>query len=357
LHDFAISGPFNVGGVGDTPSRRKIFTCRPIGDDDLPCAKKIISRLARQAYRRPVADADLEDLMKTYISSRNNGGFEAGIRMAVQAIIANPEFVFRFEPTPLNIAPGINYRITDLELASRLSYFLWSSAPDDELITIASQGKLADRAELERQVRRMLADPRSEALSANFASEWLHLQNLNDVQPDAYLYPNFDKNLGHSMRRETKLFFNSIIREDRSVLDLLTANYTFVDEILAKHYRIPNVLGTRFRRVEIPDENRRGLLGQASILTLTSISNRTSPVQRGKYVMEVILGTPPPPPPPNVPALKENAPSGQCKTSLSARAHGGTSQESRLRDLPQNDGSDRICTRKLRCSGSLAHQR
>jgi len=313
LHDFAISGPYNISGLGDTPSRHKIFTCRPTSDDDVGCAKKILSKLARQAYRRPVTDGDVEDLLNLYVAGRNRGGFESGIRMAVQAMIANPKFVFRFEPAPANVAPGANYHVGNLELASRLSYFLWSSAPDEELITVASQGKLSDQTVLEKQVRRMLADPKAEALSTNFAAEWLHLQNLRDVQPDAYLYPNFDKNLAQSMQRETELFFNSFVREDRDVLGLLTANYTYVDEILAKHYKIPNVLGTRFRRVEIPDENRRGLLGQGSILTLTSISNRTSPVQRGKYVMEVLLGTPPPPPPPNVPALKENATSGEVK--------------------------------------------
>ena len=313
LHDLAISGPYNIAGLGDTPSRRKIFTCRPEGGEDVACAGKIIARLARQAYRRPVNGSDLDDLLAVYLSGRNQGGFESGIRLAVQAMIANPKFIFRFEPPPQNAAPGTNYRIGDLELASRLSYFLWSSGPDEELIALAGQGKLADRAVLEKQVRRMLADAKAESLSNNFAFEWLHLQNMRDVQPDAYLYPNFDRNLADSMVRETELLFNSIVREDHNILDLLTANYTFVDEILGKHYKLPNVLGNRFRRVEIPDENRRGLLGQASILTLTSISNRTSPVQRGKYVMEVLLGTPPPPPPPNVPALKDNASSGELK--------------------------------------------
>jgi mono/diheme cytochrome c family protein len=313
LHDLAIGGPYNASGLGDTPSRRKIFTCRPSAGDDVDCAKKIISRLARQAYRRPPDDSDIEELMNLYVSERNRNGFEAGVRMAVQAMIANPKFIFRFEPAPENAAPGSNYRISDLELASRLSYFLWSSAPDDQLISLASQSKLREGHVLEQQVRRMLADPKSEALSTNFAAEWLHLQNLRDAQPDAYLYPNFDSNLAQSMQRETELFFNSFVREDRNVLELLTANYTFVDEILAKHYKLPNVLGTRFRRVQISDENRLGLLGQASILTLTSVSNRSSPVQRGKYVLEVLLGTPPPPPPPNVPALAENASSGEVK--------------------------------------------
>jgi hypothetical protein len=319
LHDFAITGPFNVSGVGDTPSRRKIFTCHPgPSDDDVACAKKIIATLARQAYRRPVTDTDLGELQKLYLTGRNKGGFESGVRMALQAIIANPKFVFRFEHTPPDAAPGTNYRISDLELASRLSYFLWSSAPDEELINLAVDEKLKDPAVLEKQVRRMLANSKSEALATNFGGQWLHLQNLKDVQPDAYIYPNFDRNLAESMRRETELFVSSFIHEDHNVLGLLTANYTYVDEILARHYGIPNVLGNRFRRVEIPDPNRRGLLGQGSILTLTSASNRTSPVQRGKYVMEVLLGTPPPPPPAVVPPLKENAPSGDAK-QLSVR--------------------------------------
>lgn len=306
LSDFSIVGPFNVTGISETPSRKRIFTCYPAATaDSLPCAKKIIAKLARQAYRRPINDNDIEDLLGFYQQGLNKGGFETGITNALQAIIASPEFVFRFERTPAGVAPGTNYRISDVELASRLSYFLWSTAPDDTLLTVASEGKLKDSVELEKQVRRMLADPRAEALSTNFASEWLHLQNLNSVQPDAFLFPNFDRNLAVSMKRETELLFESIMREDGSPLDLLTANYTYVDELLAKHYGIPNVLGSRFRRVSITDENRKGLLGQGSILTMTSISNRTSPVARGKYVMEVLLGTPPPAPPPNVPPLKE----------------------------------------------------
>jgi hypothetical protein len=308
LHELQITGPHKVLGLSDTPSRRKIFTCRPAaGNDELPCAKKIVSALARQAYRRPVTDVDLEGLLGFYQSGRNQGDFESGIRTAVQALVSSPEFVFRFERTPAGVAPGRNYRISDLELASRLSYFLWSSAPDEQLITLASQGRLKDPLVLEKQVRRMLADPRAESLATIFAGEWLHLQNLKDVNPDLYLYPNFDKTLAQSMRRETELLFDSVMREDRNVLDLLTANYTFVDERLAKHYGIPNVLGNRFRRVALTDSNRFGVLGQGSILTLTSTANRTSPVARGKYVMEVLLGTPPPNPPPNVPALKENS--------------------------------------------------
>src|SRR5579885_3335040 len=307
LRELRIIGPTHVTGISDTPSRKKIFSCRPApNSDEIPCARKIISTLARQAYRRPVTDADMEDLLSVFQKARNGTSFEEGIRSVVQNLISDPEFLFRFEPTPPGIAPGATYRISDLELASRLSYFLWSSAPDGELITAAARGQLKDPQMLERQVRRMLADPKSEALSKIFASEWLNLQKLNDVQPDAFLFPNFDRNLAASMRKEPELLFDSIVREDRSVLDLLTANYTFVDEILAKHYGIPDVLGTRFRRVALTDPNRFGLLGQASILTLTSIATRTSPVQRGKWVMIVLLGTPPPPPPPNVPQLKEN---------------------------------------------------
>ncbi len=308
LHELSIIGPTNVSGVSDTPSRRKIFTCRPgAGADEIPCAKRIIGALVRQAYRRPVTDADFEGLLGFFQSGRNQGSFETGIRTAVQAIIASPEFVFRFERVPANVAPGSNFRISDLELASRLSYFLWSSAPDDQLITLASHGKLRDPVILEKQVRRMLADPRSEVLATNFAYQWLHLQNLKDASPDLFLFPDFDRTLSQAMRRETEMFFASILREDRNLLDLLTANYTFVNERSAKHYGIPNILGNRFRRVTLTDPNRFGLLGQGSIHMLTSTATRTSPVQRGKYVMEVLLGTPPPPPLPNVPALKETA--------------------------------------------------
>jgi hypothetical protein len=317
LHELFINGPFETTGVSDTPSRSKILVCSPAtAADDLGCAKKIIAGLARRAYRRPISDPDIEALLSFYQHGKNKGNFETGIRTALQAILTSPEFIFRFEHTPTGLAAGTNYRLTDLELASRLSYFLWSSAPDDELVAVASQGRLRNSVVLEKQVRRMLADAKADSLSANFAAEWLHLQNLKGVQPDAYLYPGFNRNLIQSMRQETQLFFNSIVREDRSVLDLLDANYTFVDERLAKHYGIPNINGDQFRRVSVLDDNRRGLLGQASILTLTSVSNRTSPVQRGKYVMEVLLGTPPPPPPPNVPPLKEV---GEGNTVLSVR--------------------------------------
>jgi Protein of unknown function (DUF1592)/Protein of unknown function (DUF1588)/Protein of unknown function (DUF1587)/Protein of unknown function (DUF1595)/Protein of unknown function (DUF1585) len=312
LKDVSVSGPFHVTGVGDTPSRRLIFACRPADPgEEIACAQKILSALARRAWRRPVSDGDLEGLLNFYQSGRNKGDFDSGIQTALQAVLASPEFVFRFEHAPASAAAGTNYRISDVELASRLSFFLWSGPPDEQLLTLAIQKELHNPMVLEKQVRRMLADPRSSAITANFASEWLHLQNLKDSQPDAYLFPRFNRNLANSMRRETEMLFDSIIHEDRDVLDLLTSDYTFVDELLARHYGIPNVLGSRFRRVPVTDPNRRGLLGQASILTLTSISNRTSPVARGKYVMEVLLGTPPPAPPPNVPALKDTGDSAK----------------------------------------------
>ncbi len=309
LQDFNITGPFTVAGVSDTPSRRKVFKCRPVAaSEELPCATNIITNLARQAYRRPVTPEDLEGPLGFYEMGRKGGDFESGIRTALQAILASPNFVFRLEQRPANVKPGQNYRIGDPELASRLSYFLWSTAPDDELITLAAVGKLHDPAELEKQVRRMLADPRSESLATRFAAQWLHLAELQNMVPDALLYPNFDHTLAGAMRRETELLFDSVVREDRSLLELLTANYTFVNERLALHYKVPGVLGNRFRRVELKDDYRRGLLGQGSILTMTSQADRTSPVIRGKWVMEVLLGTPPPPPPPNVPSLDATKP-------------------------------------------------
>jgi cytochrome c553 len=309
LQDFTITGPYTVTGVSDTPSRRKIFKCRPLAPgEEVPCAKNILATLARQAYRRPVTEEDLEGLLSFYETGRKAGDFESGIRTALQAMLASPKFVFRLEQKPPNVAPGQTYRINDVELASRISYFLWSAAPDDELINSAAAGRLHNPIELEKQTRRMLADPRSESLATRFAAEWLRLAEIRNMIPDALLYPNFDRTLADAMRRETELLFDSIFREDRSILELLTANYTFVNERLAVHYKIPGVLGNRFRRVELQDDNRRGLLGQGSILTLTSQADRTSPVIRGKWVMEVLLGTPPPPPPPNVPSLEATKP-------------------------------------------------
>ncbi|HWF08423.1 MAG TPA: DUF1592 domain-containing protein [Bryobacteraceae bacterium] len=314
-----IEGPLKATGPGDTPSRRKVFNCHPATSaDELPCAKKIIAALARGAYRRPVTDNDMETLIGFYQLGRNGGNFEMGIEAAIQRILASPEFIFRFEPDPVTATPGRPYQISDLELASRLSFFLWSSIPDEQLLNVASAGKLRDPAVLEQQVRRMLADKRAETLVTNFADQWLYLRNLKNIQPDFQTFPDFDDNLRQAMKRETELFFGSIIAENRSVLDLLNADYTFVNERLARHYGIPNIYGTDFRRVTITDENRRGLLGQGSILTVTSMPNRTSPVNRGKWILTNLLGNPPNPPPPNVPMLKDNE-AGAKKLSLRER--------------------------------------
>ncbi len=312
IENMVIAGPFNPTGPGDTPSRRRIFVCHPPpGADELPCAKEVISTLARRAYRRPVNETDLESLLGFYQSGRNQGNFETGIESALRMILASPEFIFRFEPDPAGAAPGSVYRISDLELASRLSFFLWSSVPDDQLLDLAAKGKLREPAVLQQQIRRMLSDKRSEALVNNFAGQWLFLRNLKNIAPDVQEFPDFDDNLRQAMQRETELFFDSIVHEDRNVLDLLRANYTFVNERLARHYGIPNIYGTHFRRVTLTDENRWGLLGQGSVLTVTSYATRTSPVLRGKFILGNILGMPPPPPPPNVPALKENTEGGK----------------------------------------------
>jgi hypothetical protein len=308
LREFEISGPFNVTGVSDFDSRRRVFTCRPSSEsEELPCATKIVKELAGRAYRRPVTTEDLEGLMTFYDRGRKNGDFESGIRMATQAILTSPKFIFRFEQVPATVKPGEIYRVSDLDLASRLSYFLWNTLPDAELISVANQGKLKDPAVLEKEVRRMLRDPRSETLATKFAGQWLHLPDLDSFNPDNHSYPEFDRSLAESMKRETELFFDSIVREDRNVLDLLTGDYTFVNERLARHYGIPNIVGSQFQRVQLTDPNRYGLLGKAAILTLTSVAERTSPVYRGKWVMVVIFGTPPPAPPPAVPKLEETA--------------------------------------------------
>jgi len=309
LQDFTIAGPYDVVGVSDSPSRRRVFTCRPQSSrDEHVCALKIVTNLARQAYRRPATQEDMEGLMGFFEMGRKEGDFESGVRTALQAILASPKFVFRLEQRPAKIAAGQTYRISDLELASRMSYFLWSSAPDDELINAAAAGKLRNAVELEKQTRRMLADPRSESLATRFAGQWLRMGELPNMVPDALLYPNFDRTLADAMRRETELLFDSLIRENRSLLTLLIADYTFVNERLALHYKIPGVLGNRFRKVAVTEDYRRGLLGHGSILTMTSQADRTSPVNRGKWVMEVLLGTPPPPPPPNVPGLEATKP-------------------------------------------------
>jgi mono/diheme cytochrome c family protein len=303
-----IEGPDNPTGPGHTPSRAKIFVCSPqTQKEELPCAQKIISALLGRAYRRPLKDSDLETPLSFYQRRRNsNGDFEAGIEAALQFILASPEFLFRFEPDPSGLTEDAAYQLGDVALASRLSFFLWSSPPDDELLKVASEGKLHQHAVLQQQVLRMLADSRADALVDNFAEQWLFLRNLKNSSPDPQIFPDFDDNLRQAMREETKLFFQSIVREDRSVMDLLNADYTFVNERLARHYGIPNVYGSQFRRVTLTSEDRRGLLGQGSILTVTSYPNRTSPVQRGKWILTNLLGIPPTPPPPNVPPLKEN---------------------------------------------------
>jgi hypothetical protein len=301
-----ITGPLLSTGVGDTASRRRIFMCRPdTADKEAPCAKEIVSTLARRAYRRPVTEEDLESLMVFYKSGRDSEGFEGGIEAALRRILSSPNFIFRFEREPANA--GQTYRISDLELASRLSFFLWSSLPDDQLIKLAGQGRLRDPAILDQQVRRMLADPRSKELTRNFASQWLYLRNLQSIVPAMEEFPDFDDNLRQAFRTETEMFFESIVREDRNVVDLIDADYTFLNERLARHYGIPSIYGSQFRRVTLPqDHPRRGLLGHGSILTVTSLATRTSPVLRGKWILENVLGTPPPEPPPNVPALQEN---------------------------------------------------
>jgi len=310
-----ITGPFAATGSGDTPSRRRIFVCQPkSASEELPCAKTIITTLARRAYRRPVNDADLELLLSFYQKGRNKGSFDAGIETALRLVLTDPKFLYRAEPDPASVKPDSIYRISDLELASRLSFFLWSSGPDDELLNVATQGKLKDPAILQQQVKRMMADPKADALVTNFASEWLFLRNLQSVNPASDDFPNFDENLRNAFLKETQLFVGSVMREDRDVLDMLNANYTFVNERLAKHYGIPDIYGSQFRRVTLTDEARRGLLGQGSILTVTSYPTRTSPVLRGKWILENIMGTPPPAPPPNVPALKENDEGGKVTT-------------------------------------------
>ena len=306
LREFAVVGPQRVTGVSDTPSRRKVFTCRPLtATEDLPCATRIITSLAAKAYRRPPSPADVDGLMKFYKTERAAGGFEAGIRTALQALLASPHFIFRLEEAPASARAGQSYKINDVDLASRLSFFLWGSGPDDELIAAAARGTLGTPAVLEQQTLRMLADPRASALATRFASQWLRLQDLDKIHPDARLYPQFDTTLAVAMRKETELLFDGIVKDDRDVLELLTADYTFVNERLARHYGIPGVSGPDFRRVPVADANRRGLLGEGSILTMTSVADRTSPVLRGKWVLEVLLGMPPPPPPPNIPALEE----------------------------------------------------
>jgi hypothetical protein len=316
LYSISVVGPYNAGGPGDTPSRRRIFARYPASpSEDEACAQRVLSILMRRAYRRPVDVSDLKVPLKFYKDARGEDGFEAGIEMALRAILVSPHFLFRIERDPSGIAPNTTYGLTDVELASRLSFFLWSSIPNDELLDAAIRGELKRPPVLERQVRRMLADTRSETLVANFAAQWLYLRNLESSNPDPRLFPDFDDNLRQAFRRETELLFESILREDRNVVDLLRANYTFVNERLAKHYGIPHVYGSRFRRVMLSEDSARGgLLSQGSMLTVTSYATRTSPVKRGEWILANILGTPPPPPPPEVPPLKERGGDGKVLT-------------------------------------------
>ena len=306
MQTFTITGPFNASGPGDTPSRRRIFSCRPkSAAGETACAETILSALAHRAYRAPVEPLDMQRVMKIYREGRRGGTFETGIEAALQRILAAPKFTFRVERDLPNAAPGTPYRISDIELASRLSFFLWSSIPDDELLKVAEAGTLREPAVLEAQVRRMLADARARALVDNFAGQWLQLRNVRNVQPNSDLFPDFDDNLRLAFKTETELFFESIVKEDRSVVDLMTADFTYVNERLATHYGIPDIHGTRFRRVTLTDERRFGLLGKGSVLAVTSHAERTSPVVRGKWILDNILGAPVPPPPPDVPQLKE----------------------------------------------------
>jgi mono/diheme cytochrome c family protein len=306
IETLTVTGPSNVTGPGDTPSRQRIFVCRPIRPaDEEACASRILSTLARRAYRGTATDTDIKRLLEFYRQGRTKGDFDTGIQMALRRILASPKFVARVEVEPANVRTGTAYRISDLELASRLSYFLWSSLPDDELLDLARAGRLRTDAVLEQQVRRMLADSRAQALVQNFAGQWLHLRNLQNIVPNSEEFPDFDDNLRQSLRRETELFFEDVMRHDRSVTELLTGEHSFVNERLARHYRMPGVYGSQFRRVKVSDE-RIGLLGKGAVLLVTSHTDRTSPVLRGKWILDNLLGTPPAPPPPDVPALQEN---------------------------------------------------
>jgi mono/diheme cytochrome c family protein len=325
VNQVSVTGPYAPQGAGDTPSRRRLFVCRPAGQDKVEeekCAGTILSTVMRRAYRRPVAKAEVDESLAFYRKGRAAGDFDAGIATALSAVLSNPAFLFRVESDPKTVPPGGVYRVSDLDLASRLSFFLWSSIPDDELLDVAVRGKLSQPEELERQVHRMLADHRSSNLATNFAGQWLRLRNIDAVVPSAALFRDFDDNLRQAFRRETELFFDSVLREDRSVLTFIKSDYTFLNERLAKHYGIPDVYGSRFRRVALTPEDRRGgLLRQGSVLSVTSYATRTSPVLRGVLVLKNIIGAPPPPPPPNVPALDESTVAANLSMRQRMAAH------------------------------------
>ena len=319
LRSLTITGPFDSSGPGDTPSRRRVFSCRPVNtDEEISCARQSLSTLARRAYRRPVTETDLQPLLEFFRLGREEGNFEDGMRRALQRVLVSPSFLFRVETDPERILPDTAYSISDLEFASRLSFFLWSSIPDDELLSVAERGQLSDPTILERQVSRMLQDRRSSALVKNFGGQWLYLRNVSSATPDPIQFADFNENLRTAMRKETELFFDRVIREDHSILDFLTSNSTFLNERLARHYDIPNVYGSHFRPVTLTDGNRGGVLGHASLLTATSYANRTSPVLRGKWILENIVGAPPPPAPPDVPELEEKTDDGQPRSMREA---------------------------------------
>jgi len=322
LTEVSIGGPYNIAGPGDTSSRQRIFVCRPASpQEEDGCARKILSTVGRRAFRRPLADADVNSLLAVYHAGRRGGGFDRGVEMALRAVLVSPDFLFRVERDPAGAAPGTVHRISDYELASRLSFFLWASIPDDQLLNLAAQGKLKDPSVLDQQVARMLDDPKSEAFVSNFAGQWLYLRNLAADKPDPDEFPGFDSSLRQAFEQETELFFRSILRENRPVTELLSAKYTFLNQRLAEFYKVPGVYGTQFRRVELTDPNRCGILGQGSVMTVTSYPNRTSVVQRGKWVLENLLGSPPPPPPPNVPSLDAHGKDGKLTMRLAMEEH------------------------------------
>jgi hypothetical protein len=311
LTSLTIEGPYEAIGVSESLSRRRVFSCRPTSPaEETPCAERMLSRLAARAYGRDVDEDDVSDLMAFYTLGAEEGGFEVGVRTALEAILASPHFLFRMEREPGEVAPGEVYRIADIDVASRLSFFLWGANPDEELLRLARSGELSRDAVLREQTLRMIADPRSEALATRFAAQWLRLSDLDKVSPDAYWFPNYNRQLMQALRRETEIFFEQLVRQDRSFLELITADYSYMNERLAQHYGIRGVVGEEFRRVSYPGDERKGILGHGSVLVQTSLANRTSPVLRGKWVMEVLLGTPPPPPPPNVPDLEDTRASG-----------------------------------------------
>lgn len=322
INEMDISGPYNITGPGDSPSRQMIFVCKPSSPaEEEPCARKILSALGRRAFRRPFSTTDLTPLMAFYQDGRKEGKFDQGIEMALRAMLVSPEFLFRVERDPSSAAPGSVYKVSDLELASRLSFFLWSSIPDEELLALAEHGRLKDPKVVEQQVARMLDDPKSKAFVSNFTGQWLLLRNIDQIKPDVEQYPAFDESLRRAFRQETELLFNWIVRQNRPITEILSANYTFLNDRLAEFYGIPGVYGSRFRRVELADPNRGGLLGQGSILTATSYPTRTSVVLRGKWVLESLLGSPPPPPPQDVPPLELHAKGRQLSMREAMEIH------------------------------------